>query len=422
LSDVEGKIDMVARRQVTNKLQVQYGKASKADKARILDRVVATTGMGRSTARRMLTGPRLPDPAEQVDGRTLRPRGFSDDARALLEHVWALMGMPCGKYLVVMLGAWLPLLAAAGDLDKPFATEQAVAELEAMSAATVDRYLKPARDRMRIKGISTTKPSPLLRNSIAIRTCSAEAPKAPGVIEADTVAHCGPTLIGEFARTLTMTDLVTGWTENTSIRNNAARWILSGIEELQGRFPFAMAIFDSDCGSEFINHDVADWLQARDIAQTRSRPYQKNDQAHVESKNNHVVRKHAFHWRYDTGRELALLNELWPLVSLRLNFFTPTKKPVGYDTTADGRRKRIYDKPATPWQRLQASNVLDKQQLSEVAARIEGINPADLTRQITTVQMQLLDLAKTKTEALATARHVDLQALQPSINRLTKTK
>lgn len=77
--------------------------------------------------------------------------------------------------------------------------------------------------------------------------------------------------------------------------------------------------------------------QARDIAQTRSRPYQKNDQAHVESKNNHVVRKHAFHWRYDTGRELALLNELWPLVSLRLNFFTPTKKPVGYDTTADGR-------------------------------------------------------------------------------------
>jgi hypothetical protein len=159
LPDVEGKIDMAARRQVANKLRTQYRRASKADKSKILDRVVATTGMGRSTARRMLTGPRLPDPAEQVDGRTLRPRGFSDDARDLLEHVWALMGMPCGKYLVVMLGLWLPLLAEAGDLDKPFATGQALAELEAMSAATVDRYLKPARDRMRIKGISTTKPS-----------------------------------------------------------------------------------------------------------------------------------------------------------------------------------------------------------------------------------------------------------------------
>lgn len=413
---------MAARRQVTNKLRGQYRKASKADKTKILDQVVHSTGMGRSTARRMLTGPRLPDPAEQVDGRRLRARGFSDDARALLEHVWALMGMPCGKYLVVMREVWLPLLAAAGDLDTPFATEQTIAELKAMSAATVDRYLKPARDRMRIKGISTTKPSPLLRNSISIRTCGDETPKAPGVIEADTVAHCGPSLIGEFARTLTMTDLVCGWTENHSIRNNASKWIVEGVEELTERFPFPLAVFDSDCGSEFINHDVAAWLQARDIEQTRSRPYQKNDQAHVESKNNHVVRKHAFYWRYDTPQELELLNRLWPLVSLRLNFFTPTKKPIGYTTTAQGRRKRIYDKPATPWQRLQASGVLDAQQLSAVAARIEGINPADLTRQINAIQMQLLDLAKTKTEALAAARHVDLAALQPSINRLAKTK
>ena len=200
-----------------------------------------------------------------------------------------------------MVEQWLPLLAAAGDLDTPFAAGAALAELEAMSAATMDRYLKPARDRMRIRGVSTTKPSPLLRNSIAIRTCAEEAPTAPGVIEADTVAHCGPTLIGEFARTLTMTDLVTGWTENASIRNNAAKWILEGIEELQGRFPFPMAVFDSDCGSEFINHDVAGWLQARDIAQTRSRPYQKNDQAHVESKNNHVVNHPGFHAHSVTG-------------------------------------------------------------------------------------------------------------------------
>jgi hypothetical protein len=422
LPDVEGKIDMAARRQVANKLRTQYRRASKADKSTILDRVVATTGMGRSTARRMLTGPRLLDPAERVDGRRLRPRGFSDDARALLEHVWALMGMPCGKYLVVMLGLWLPLLAQAGDLDKPFATEQALAELEAMSAATVDRYLKPARDRMRIKGISTTKPSPLLRNSISIRTCADEAPDRPGVIEADTVAHCGPTLIGEFARTLTMTDVVIGWTENCSIRNNASKSIVAGVEQLTELFPFDMMIFDSDCGSEFINHEVADWLQARDIEQTRSRPYQKNDQAHVESKNNHVVRKHAFYWRYDTQPELELLNRLWRLVSLRLNFFTPTKKAVGYTTTADGRKKRTYDKPKTPWQRLQESGVLDTQQFSAVSARIEGINPADLTRQINTIQMQLLDLAKAKTEALAAARHVDLAALQPSINRLAKTK
>ncbi|CKM34014.1 Conserved protein of uncharacterised function%2C possible transposase remnant [Mycobacterium tuberculosis] len=106
---------------------------------KILDPVVATTGMGRSTARQMLTGPRLPGPAEQVDGRSLRPRGFSDEARALLEHVWALMGMPCGKYLVVMHDLWLPLLTAAGDLDKPLVTEASVVELKATALPGANR-------------------------------------------------------------------------------------------------------------------------------------------------------------------------------------------------------------------------------------------------------------------------------------------
>lgn len=101
---------MAARRQVTNKLRDAYLKATKHDKARVLDEVIATTGMGRSTARRMLTGPVLPHPGEQIDRRRLRPKGYSDESRLLLEHVWALMGCPCGKYLVVMLELWLPLL------------------------------------------------------------------------------------------------------------------------------------------------------------------------------------------------------------------------------------------------------------------------------------------------------------------------
>ena len=140
---MEGKIPMAARRHVTNKLRNAYAKASKEDKGRILDEVIATTGMGRSTARRMLTGPALPDPAVQIDKRKLRPKSYSDDTRLLLEQVWALMGCPCGKYLRVMLPDWLPLLQTAGDLNRPFATPSAVAELQAMSAATIDRYLAP---------------------------------------------------------------------------------------------------------------------------------------------------------------------------------------------------------------------------------------------------------------------------------------
>src|SRR5664279_2754361 len=178
----------------------------------------------------------------------------------------------------------------------------------------------------------------------------------------------------------------------------------------------------SDNGSEFINHDVANWLQERDIAQTRSRPYKKNDQATVESKNNHVVRKHAFYWRYDTTAELALLGELWPLVSMRLNFFTPTKKPTGYATTADGRRKRLYDKPKTPWQRVQESGLLTAEQVRAAHARIARVNPADLTRRINQIQLRLTELSRDKTEAMTTSRHLNMASLEASIRRLQTTK
>ena len=413
---------MAARRHVTNKLRTAYQKASKKDRGRILDEVISATGMGRSTARRMLTGPALPTPTEQIDRRRLRPKTYSDDARALLEHVWALMGCPCGKYLTVMLPIWLPLLQEAGDLDKPFATPESIAELEAMSAATIDRYLAPARRSMQRRGIATTTPSPLLRNSIGLSKAGDAPPTTPGVIEADTVAHCGPTFQGEFCRTLTLTDLVTGWTENASIRNNAAKWIVGAVGDLQELFPFPMRVFDSDNGSEFINHDVADWLQARDIAQPRSRPYKKNDQATVESKNNHVVRKHAFHWRYDTPEELALLGQLWRLVSLRLNFFTPTKKPAGYVTTADGRRKRLYDTPKPPWQRVLDSGLLAEDKAAAIRARVDGVNPADLTRQINQLQLRLIELSRGKTAAMAASRHLDMASLEPSIHRLQTTK
>jgi len=419
---MEGKIDMAARRQVTNKLRNAYSKASKKDKGRILDQVQETTGLARSSARRYLTGPPLPAPKDQVDKRALKARGYGDDTRMLLEHVWRLMGMPCGKYLVVMLSQWLPLLAAAGDLDKPYATPKARAELGQMSAATVDRYLKPARQTMELRGISTTKPAKLLRTSIKIRTVADERDDTPGAIEADTVAHCGPTYIGEFARTLTMTDMPTGWTENESIRNNASRWITQAVENLEASFPFPLRSFDSDNGTEFINHEVANWLQERDIEQTRSRPYRKNDQATVESKNNHVVRKHAFYWRYDTPTELDLLNQLWRAVSLRLNFFTPTRKPIDYVTMPNGRRRRIYDTPATPWQRVQASGILTADQIIKVEQRIAGVNPADLTRQINEIRSALTRIAKVKTEAIAAGKPLDLESLQASINRMTPKK
>jgi len=114
-------------------------------------------------------------------------------------------------------------------------------------------------------------------------------------------------------------------------------------------------------------------------------PIEKEIRGRLIQKNNQVVRKRAFYWRYDTAAELELLNQPWLLVSARLNFAIPTKKPVGHAATND-HRQRIYDQPQTPWQRVKNSKLLAEQELEIVEERIIGINPADLTRQISWMQ------------------------------------
>ena len=133
---------------------------------------------------------------------------------------------------------------------------------------------------------------------------------------------------------------------------------------------------------------------------TRSRPYKKNDQATIESKNNHLVRKYGFYYRYDTDEERAVLNRLWKLVNDRLNYLTPTIKPVGYGSSRDGQRRRLYDQPMTPLDRLLAAGVLSTAQESELLAYRDSLNPAAIARQIADLQTALLRLAKDKTEQL----------------------
>lgn len=178
-------------------------------------------------------------------------------------------------------------------------------------------------------------------------------------MEANTVAHCGPSLRGEFCRTLTVAGFATGWTEHASTRNNAYRNLSRAETPVEDRLPFRIRSYDNDNGSESVNAEFIAHLQALDVEQTRSRPYRKNDQAAVESRNNHVVRRHAFHYRYELP-ELDPPDELWQLVSTNANLSAPSKKPMGRASTRDGRPRRIYDRPTTLWERLKRFNELDR--------------------------------------------------------------
>ena len=390
---------MTARREITKKYARQYAKAGKADKGALLDALVATTGWTRDHARRAIrVASARHGPAAAVV-RKPRPRKYSYDALVVLQEVWRLAGQPSGKYLVVVMDDTLERLVRFRELGKVAdrATPQVLDEVRAMSAATIDRYLKPHKDSAYPNALSATTPSHILRSSVPVRTSMDDPITTAGFLELDTVAHCGHTLKGEFLRTLTATDPVTGWTMLRTIRNNAFIHIHGGLEWITKHAPIPVTGVDFDNGSEFMNWAVITWCDKQAIPVTRSRPYKHNDNAHVEQRNGDWVRRHAFRYRYETDAELALLNELWDLVMARKNHLLPCVKATGWDTTPAGRKKRTYDKPRTPYQRLIDTGTLDEQTHTRLQAEHAALNPAKLTRAITHIQTQLIDLAAART-------------------------
>jgi hypothetical protein len=399
-------LSMTSRAEITTRFAKAYVRAGKKDKGRILDQVVEVTGWSRDNARRRLgaAAKRPPRSGRQVAKPARKPRSpkYSYDAVKVLQRVWAASGGQCGRYLAVSMRTQLDLLERHGELVDGLDRYSAAvrAELLAMGSASIDRYLAPAKASDQIKGKSTTKPSPLLRSSIKIRKAGDEVEAEPGFFEGDTVAHCGPTLKGEFARTLNLTDVHCGWVFTRTVRNNAHTHILSALQAGVEEIPFAVTGLDFDNGTEFLNKAVINWAAEREVFFTRSRPYKKNDQATIESKNNHLVRKYGFYYRYDTDEERAVLNRLWRLVNDRFNYLTPTKKPVGFGSDRNGRRTRLYDTPSTPLQRLLAAQVLSAEQEADLLAYRDSLNPAKIAREIADLQMLLLKLAKEKTEQL----------------------
>ena len=272
-------------------------------------------------------------------------------------------------------------------------------ELVAMSPATTDRYLAPTRVTRYPEATSPTHAGDTLRSQIKVRQAGDEMEQAPGFLEIDLVAHCGHTLKGEFLWTLTATDVFLGWTINVAIKNRASKHVIEAMGLVEVALPYPITGLDVDNGGEFINYDLVAWCEERNIAMTRARPYKHNDNANVEQKNGALERREAFRYRYETAEEMGLLNELWHLVNLRKNHLLPTVKAIGWRETKAGRKARIYDKPATPHQRLGTTGILDQVSAAALDAVAEPLNPAEITRRVNRIQQQLIAPAKARTQA-----------------------
>jgi len=293
---------MAERKAVTKQMAGRYARASKVEKGRILDELCALTGWTRRHARRALGSAGSP-PAARA-----RPsvRIYGPEVLEPLKVVWATLNGPAGKRLAPFMAEVVEVLERSGELE---VSGEVRAKLVRVSAATIDRLLAPERARLRVRGRSGTKPGSLLRRQIPIRTFAEWDERLAGFCEVDLVAHDGGDPHGEFAHTLNLTCVKTGWDEMRALPTKAQRWVEEAIDQIRGALPFPLLGLDSDNGSEFINNHLFRYCVGRGITFTRTRPYRKNDNCFVEQKNWPVIRQQVGYARYDTPQELEVLRE-----------------------------------------------------------------------------------------------------------------
>jgi hypothetical protein len=366
------------RRAYLEAIRTRYRRARKTGKTAILDEFCAVCGYHRKYALRLLrtsgkrgkTVVRKPGPAS---------RYAVPELVEALRAIWMASDQLCSKRLKAALPLWLPHYETS---VKPLSAETR-ALMDSISAASIDRLLKPIRAQTGRRGLSGTKPGTLLKQHIPIQTGVWDVTQ-PGFIEADTVAHCGDSLAGDFVWSLTMTDLCTGWTECRATWNKGAEGVMTQIKAIQQALPFQVLGFDCDNGSEFLNWHLLRHFQnaAQPVKFTRSRPYHSNDNAHVEQKNWSCVRQLFGYERLADARMVALMNDVYANeFSLLTNFFYPTLKLAS--KARDGSKwVRKHSKPVTPAQRLIEHPDLPQDIGNELSARMKTLNPFLLQKEI----------------------------------------
>lgn len=179
----------------------------------------------------------------------------------------------------------------------------------------------------------------------------------PSFLEADTIAQCGESMAGMFVFTIDCVDIATTWTEQRAVWGKGETGVLKQIEDIEDSLPFPLLGFDSDNGSEFLNHHLLRYFHKRQypVQFTRSRPYHKDDNVHVEQKNWTHVRQWFGYHRIDNPVAVHLMNDLYTKEWNRFhNFFCLSVTLLEKKLFAAKTIKK-YDTPKTPYQRVMRS-------------------------------------------------------------------
>lgn len=363
------------KRELLPKLRHRYAQRGREGKSQMLDELCQDHGYERKYAIKLLS--------DTVPAPTGRPRPGPARQYTVIEPVvrtiWLAAEQPCGKRLAPALAIWLePYQRHHGKL-----TARQRELLLHISPASIDRLLGPARAQHPLRGRCGTKPGSLLKTEIPIRAGTWDVTR-PGYLEADSVAHCGCSLAGDFIWSLTYTDIASSWTEGRAIWNKGAAGVLAATQDVETKLPFELLGFDCDNGSEFLNYHLMGYLHQRSkpVAFTRSRPYHKDDNAHVEQKNWMWPRQLLGYERLEREELLAPINGLYEEVwGPLMNFFLPGLKLKRKWRERSAWKKR-YEPARTAYQRLMEAGVLGRRARKQLRERYESLDPFVLKGQL----------------------------------------
>ena len=223
----------------------RYRKAGREAKHLMLNEFCQNTRYNRKYAIRLLNGP---PPGKQAEPRPRgrRPR-YGRQVLSILTAIWEAAGYPWSVRLKALLPSWMPWIRKRYRMN--LAMEK---QLLGISARQIDRRLKAKKSERKRRMYGRTKPGSLLKHHIPVKTDSWDV-TSPGFSEVDLVSHSGNSGEGEFAHSLNLTDIHSGWTESRALLGKSQVAVQQALDEIEGMLPFRLLGVDSDNGSEFIN-------------------------------------------------------------------------------------------------------------------------------------------------------------------------
>jgi hypothetical protein len=366
-----------SKREYRRSIHKRYRQGTRKEKTAMLEEFCRVCGYNRKYAIWLLSRP-LSNAATRR-AVTQRSATYSKASIRVLAKVWEASGYLCSQRLKAAMAQWLPWIKRHFEVS-----EKLEKEILGISARQMDRRLFIHKRTVKRRLYGTTRPGSLLKHMIPIKTDHWDV-TLPGYLEIDLVSHSGASAAGEFLYTLDCVDIATGWVERQAVMGKGQLGIVAALREIEQRLPFSLRGIDSDNGSEFINTHLFNFCQQRpkdrSVQFTRSRPYKKDDNAHVEQKNWTHVRKLLGWQRYDTMEALSAINRLYDRLRIFQNLFQPSMK-LRTKTRKGSRVMRRYDQPATPWERVLKSPEKIAPQIQGLKSAVENTDPFELSRRI----------------------------------------